>query len=111
MALAVPTPKPSGVRLGQTGRLVLALPKTIGLADEFEQVGVMGEAVEQRSREALITEDLRPVGKTQIGGDSHRHPLVQRGADWLPRSLRPFISMPRQCAITMKTNNCESMER
>ncbi len=42
-----PHPRPSRVRPEWTSRrLVLPLPEAIGLADEFEQMGVMGEPIE-----------------------------------------------------------------
>ena len=47
-----------------------ALAKAVRLsACELQDVGLVGEAVEQCGGEALIAEDLGPVDKTQIGGN------------------------------------------
>jgi hypothetical protein len=43
--------------------LVLALPKAIRLADEFKQVRIMRETVQEGAGQAFIAKDLRPIGK------------------------------------------------
>ena len=57
-----------------------ALPKTVRLADELQDVSLTRQAVQQGSGQPLIAEDLGPVGKAQVGGDDHSHPFVEGGA-------------------------------
>jgi hypothetical protein len=50
-----PHPRPSGVALGhRTRRLVLTLPKAIRLTDEFEQVRMMRQPIQEGAGQAFI---------------------------------------------------------
>ena len=46
-----------------------SLVKAIGFADEFNDVGMMSEAVQQSSRQAFVAEDLHPISELEIGSD------------------------------------------
>ena len=43
------------------------IEKAIGLAAEFKDVGMIGEAVDEVGGQAGVPKDLRPVGKGEIG--------------------------------------------
>jgi len=59
-------------------RLILfeALAEAEGLANEFEDVGVMGQTIQQGGGQPFIAEDLRPVREFQVAGDDQRHAFV-----------------------------------
>jgi hypothetical protein len=49
-------------------------PVTLPVAGE--DVGFVGQAIQQRRGEGGLAEDLGPVGKAQVGGDNDRPPFV-----------------------------------
>ena len=57
--------------------IVETLPKAEGLTGQFENVGVVGQAIEQGSRQAFISEELNPVGELEVGGEDHGGAFVQ----------------------------------
>ena len=65
-----------------------SLPKAIGFAHEFDDVGAMGEPVEESQGQSFIPENLGPVCKFEVGGDNYGYPLVE-GGDKLKDQLRP----------------------
>ena len=58
-----------------------ALTEAIGFADEFEDMGAMGQAIQEGGREAFITKDLRPFSKMEVGGDDESDFFMQGGAE------------------------------
>src|SRR5438067_8609810 len=63
-------------------RLLLALDalaQAVALARERQDMGMKGEPVQQRGGEALVAEDLRPVGELEVGGDKEAGLLVEGG--------------------------------
>ena len=58
-------------------RRVHTLSEPKRLPGELQDVGLVSEPIEQGRRQALVAEDLGPVGKAQVGRHDHRHPLVQ----------------------------------
>ena len=70
---------PGQPRSRRSGRLgfwgippFLALFEAIALAVHFQNVDMVGQAIQQRSGQAFGTEDFRPFIERQIGGDNHR---------------------------------------
>ena len=57
------------------------LAEAIGLAEQFKDMSMMGEAVKQGGRQALISKDLHPISKFQVGGDDQGETLVEFGAE------------------------------
>ena len=55
-----------------------------------DDMGPMGQTVQERCRQVGITEDLGPVGKAKIGGDNHRAPFVTFGKN-LEKQLGTFL--------------------
>jgi hypothetical protein len=54
-------------------RLLLhALAESMRLADQFEDVGVMSQAIQKCGSQAFIAKDLDPIGELQIGGNNKR---------------------------------------
>jgi hypothetical protein len=50
--------------------LLRPLTKPVGVdTGELQDMGVMGQLIEQGCRQAFAPEDLHPIGKAQIGGD------------------------------------------
>lgn len=47
----------------------------LGMVAEFEDMGVIGEPVDEGGGQAGVAEDLGPVGKGEIGGEDKRDPL------------------------------------
>jgi len=62
------------------GLLLQPLAKPEGLTDEFEDVGLESEAVEESTGQLFAAEDLGPIGEGEVGGDNQGDPLVQGGA-------------------------------
>src|SRR5438067_10403779 len=65
-------------------RLLLALDalaQAVALAGERQDMGVKGEPVQEPSREALVAEDLRPVGEVEVGSDEQAGLLVESGEE------------------------------
>jgi hypothetical protein len=73
--LAVRRLRWAGVGAGRAPA-VLALPETIAVTVHLEDVDVMGEAVEERTGQALGAEHAGPLVEKQIAGDDDRAPLV-----------------------------------
>ena len=74
---------PGQPRSRRSGRLgfwgippFLALFEAIALAVHFQDVDMVGQAIQQRSGQAFGTEDFRPFIERQIGGDNHRAAFV-----------------------------------
>lgn len=71
----VATPSP-----GHCGVVLFALQtlaEAIGLcATELHDMRLVGQAVEQGGREALVAKDLGPVGEAHVGGDDQGDPLT-----------------------------------
>jgi hypothetical protein len=65
------------------------LLEAVGLgADKVDDGGVMGQAIQQGSREGGVAEHLHPVAELEIGGDDESQARVQAGAE-LEQQLRP----------------------
>lgn len=58
-----------------------ALPEAVGLADEFDDVGLVGQPIQEGQGQFFITKDLSPITKLEIGGHDQRDPLVQGGTE------------------------------
>ena len=74
---------PGQPRSRRSGRLgfwgvppFLALFESEALAVHFQDVDMVGQAIQQGSGQAFGTEDFRPFIERQIGGDDHRASLV-----------------------------------
>ena len=61
--------------------LLLLVAETIRLATELKDVSMIGQAVNEGSGEALVAEDLGPVGKGEIGGDDHCYLFMEGRAE------------------------------
>ena len=72
---------PSSSTFFRLGFPLHALTKAIRLTRELQDVRFVREPVQQGGGQAFITEDLGPVGKTQVGGHQHGHPLIESGAE------------------------------
>ena len=82
-AWEVPVGPPGQPRSRRSGRLgfwgvppFLALFESEALAVHFQDVDMVGQAIQQGSGQAFGTEDFRPFIERQIGGDDHRASLV-----------------------------------
>jgi len=72
----------SGIWGGRTG------PEAEAVVAGFQDVAVVGEAIQQGGRHLGITEDTGPLAEVQIGGEAPRRLL----RDGLPSSLQhPYI--------------------
>jgi hypothetical protein len=80
------------------------LAQTKGLADEFHssRVSAVGEAIEQGPGQALVLEDLHPIGEGQVGRDDHGHTLIQCGTE---------LEHPRTCRCGAGVNRAPSAEK
>src|SRR6266478_5173274 len=81
-ALWAPGGDPRWVRTVMSG----AVLETPALVAGFENVAVVGEAVEQRRRHLGVGEDARPFGKGEIGRQDDRGALVE-AADQVEQHL------------------------
>jgi len=65
------------------GRLTLfdRLAEAVALAVHFEDVTVMGQAIQQSRRHAFALEDLAPFTEGQVAGDQQTGPFVSVGED------------------------------
>ena len=61
--------------------IVETLPEAEGLADQFNNVGVMRQAIEEGGGKAVIPKELRPVGELEIGGNDHGGPFIEFGTE------------------------------
>ena len=61
---------------------VLALVETIALAVHFQDMDMVGEAVQQSPGQAFRAEYLRPLIERQVGGHQDRAPLVALAEDF-----------------------------
>jgi len=50
-----------------------------GIVSRFDDLAVMGDAVEQGGGHLLVAEDLGPLPEGEIGGDDDRSLLVELG--------------------------------
>lgn len=69
------------------------LAEAIGLADKFQDVRLVDQAIQQGSGQRLILEDFVPVRKAQIGGEDNRNPFIQL-ATQLEEELR--FALPKR---------------
>jgi hypothetical protein len=53
--------------------------KAVAVTVEFQDMAVVGQAVEERSRQPLVTEDLQPAAKLQVRGDKETSLQVPLG--------------------------------
>ena len=60
----------------------LALVETIALAVHFQDMDMVGEAVQQSPGQAFRAEYLRPLIERQVGGHQDRAPLVALAEDF-----------------------------
>ena len=78
--------QPGGARLagpdGGSGSVLEAPALVAG----FDDVTVMGQAIEQRGGHLGVAEDARPFGEAEVGGHHHRGALVQL-ADQMEQQL------------------------
>ena len=88
---------PGQPRSRRSGRLgfwgippFLALFEAIALAVHFQNVDMVGQAIQQGSGQAFGTEDFRPFIERQIGGDNHRAAFVTLYPDPASDVLRWF---------------------
>jgi hypothetical protein len=63
-------------RLGVPGSL-FALLETVGVVAGFEDVAMVGEAVQQGGGHLGVAEDLHPFAEVEVGGDDERGLLVE----------------------------------
>ena len=61
--------------------LLHALSKAMQLADQFEDMGMVGQAIQKSSCQAFTAKDLDPIGELQIGGDDQGQSFVKFGAE------------------------------
>jgi hypothetical protein len=54
-----------------------AVPEAEAVVSGFEDVTMVGQAVEQRRRHLGIAEDARPFREAEVGGDDDAGPLVE----------------------------------
>ncbi len=61
----------------------------LGLRAGVDDVGAIGEVVDQGLAQALVGDDLSPFGERQVGGDDHRRFLgpVERSSCMMMRFL------------------------
>ena len=64
--------------------------EAIGIGSGFDDVGAVGDPVEQRLAQPGIGEDLGPLRERQVGGDDDRRPLGPFG-DHLEQELRARV--------------------
>ena len=57
------------------------LSETIRLAEQFDNLSMMSEAIEQRGGQAFIAKDLHPIGELEIGGDDQSEAFVKFRAE------------------------------
>jgi hypothetical protein len=74
--------------LGHRRTLRTTVTKAIGLAAKFKNMGMISEPVNEGRGQAFITKDLRPVGKSEIGGNDEGNLFVEGRAE-LKVQLRP----------------------
>ncbi len=48
-----------------------ALAETIQLAEQFHNVGMVCQTVQQCGGQAFVSKDLYPIGEFEVGGDTH----------------------------------------
>ena len=78
----------------------LALVETIALAVHFQDMDMVGEAVQQSPGQAFRAEYLRPLIERQVGGHQDRAPLVALAEDftvddgwgWIFTARAPSVS-------------------
>jgi hypothetical protein len=78
--------------------LLMALAEAIRLALEEQDLGMVGEAIEQCRRERGIAEDLNPAREVEVGGDQQTAALVALGAElkqerptWAEAEIAQFV--------------------
>lgn len=54
-----------------------ALTEPKRTADQFDNVGMVGQTVEERSRHPFITKGLNPIREFQVGGHNQSQTLVE----------------------------------
>ncbi len=55
--------------------------EAIGLAEQFDDMGMVRESVEQGCGQTFIAKDLDPIGELEIGGDNQGQAFVERRAE------------------------------
>jgi len=65
-----------------------ALAETIRFAEQFHDVGVVCQPVEQGCGQAFVSKDLDPIGEFQVGGHHQSDPFMQ-GRAKLEHQLGP----------------------
>ena len=71
--------------------IVFAALEAPAVVSGFDDVAVMGQAIEQRGRHLGVREDARPFPEGQIGGHQHRGALVEP-ADEVEQELAAGLS-------------------
>ena len=61
--------------------LLHALPKAVRFPEQFEDVGMMGQAIQKGSRQAFAAKDLHPIGELQISANDKGQPFVKFRAE------------------------------
>src|SRR6266702_1810862 len=74
-------PRARGVVAGSASLLVEAVAKAPGLGAGVDDVGAVGEAVDDGLGEAGVVEDLGPFTEGQVGGDDQAAAFVAFGED------------------------------
>jgi hypothetical protein len=69
------------------------------LADQFEDMGMMGQAIQKCGSQAFTAKDLYPVSEFQIGRNNQREPFVKFRAE----------GKESVCAIGRKGDEAESL--
>ena len=89
-----------GGQFGEGARLVVvttgfslhALFETVGLCTgKLEDVRLVRQAVQQGRCQTFVAEDLRPIGKAQVGRDDQRYLLVERRAELKDRNTAKLV--------------------
>ncbi len=78
-----------------------ALPELVALAAHFQDVDIVGDAVEQSAGEALAGEDRGPLLEGQVGGDDRGSVLVAL-AEHVEQQLAPGL----QGAVRLALPTC-----
>ena len=70
LTMAGKSDKPSFLAISKT------LPKAEGFSNQFQDMSVMRDTVEQGSGETFITQYLNPIGELEIGGQDESQAFI-----------------------------------
>ena len=57
------------------------LTETIRLANQFDNMSMMGQAVKQSCGQAFIAKDLNPISELEVGGDDQSETFIKFGTE------------------------------